>query len=44
MLASFGDAGTAATGTYLLVLAAFAAVFLAATALVLARTTARTTR
>jgi ABC-type multidrug transport system ATPase subunit len=44
LLASFGDAGSASTGTYWLILAAFAAVFLAATWAVLVRTTGRTAR
>ena len=39
LLASYGDAGTQSTGTYWLVLAAFAVVFLAATCRVLVRTT-----
>jgi ABC-type multidrug transport system ATPase subunit len=44
LLSSYGNAGTASTGIYCLVLAAFATLFLAATAGVLARTTRRTTR
>jgi ABC-type transport system involved in multi-copper enzyme maturation permease subunit len=44
LLTSFGDAGTASTGTYWLVLAAFAAVFLVATWAVLVRRTGRPTR
>ena len=44
LLASFGDAGTASTATYWLVLAAFAVAFLAATWLVLARATRHTSR
>jgi hypothetical protein len=39
LLASYGDAGTAPTGTYWLVLAAFALVFLVATWGVLVRST-----
>jgi ABC-type transport system involved in multi-copper enzyme maturation permease subunit len=39
LLASYGDAGTAQTGTYWLVLAAFALVFLVATWGVLVRST-----
>ena len=39
LLASYGDAGTQSTGTYWVVLAAFAVVFLAATCRVLVRTT-----
>jgi ABC-type multidrug transport system ATPase subunit len=39
LLASFGDAGTASTGTYWLILASFTVAFLAGTAAVLARTT-----
>ncbi|HEY3673507.1 MAG TPA: ATP-binding cassette domain-containing protein [Acidimicrobiia bacterium] len=39
LLASYGDAGTASTGTYYLILAAFAVVFLLATWGVLIRTT-----
>jgi hypothetical protein len=39
LLASFGDAGTASTGTYWLVLAVFSFVFLVATWVVLVRTT-----
>jgi hypothetical protein len=39
LLASFGDAGTASTGTYWLILAAFAVVFLVATWGVLVRNT-----
>jgi hypothetical protein len=39
LLASFGKAGTPATGVYWLILAGFAAVFTAATWLVLVRTT-----
>jgi hypothetical protein len=41
LLASYGDAGTASTVTYWLILAAFAAVFLIATWAVLVRTTRR---
>ena len=44
LLASYGNAGTASTGTYWLVLAAFAAAFLATTVRVLAHTTGRTER
>ena len=44
LLDSYGNAGTAATGTYWLILAAFATTFLAATTGVLARTTRQTTR
>ena len=44
LLASFGDAGTASTGTYWLILAAFAVVFLVATWGVLVRTTSRPPR
>ena len=39
LLASFGDAGTASTGTYWLIPAAFAVVFLVATWVVLVRST-----
>ena len=41
LLASYGDAGTQSTGTYWLVLAAFAVVFLVATWAVIVRTTRR---
>ena len=41
LLESFGDAGTHSTGTYWLVLAAFAAVFLVATWAVIVRSTRR---
>jgi hypothetical protein len=44
LLASYGDAGNAATGTYWLVLAAFGFVFLVATWAVLIRSTRRATR
>ena len=44
LLASFGDAGTASTGTYWLILAAFAVVFLVATWAVLVRSTRGATR
>ena len=44
LLASFGDAGTASTGTYWLILAAFAVVFLVATWGVLVRSTRSATR
>jgi ABC-type transport system involved in multi-copper enzyme maturation permease subunit len=44
LLSSFGDAGTASTTTYWVVLAAFAAVFLVATWAVLVRRTGRPTR
>jgi ABC-type multidrug transport system ATPase subunit len=44
LLASYGDAGTASTATYSLVLAAFTVAFVAATWAVLARTTRHTTR
>ncbi len=44
LLASYGDAGTASTGTYWLVLAAFSAVFLVATWAVLVRRTRRSMR
>ncbi len=44
LLASFGNAGTASTGTFWLILAAFAVVFLVATWGVLVRSTRRTTR
>ncbi len=44
LLASFGDAGTASTGTYWLILVAFAVVFLVATWGVLARSTRTATR
>jgi ABC-type multidrug transport system ATPase subunit len=44
LLASFGDAGTASTGTYWLVLAAFAVLFLVATWGVLVRNTSSATR
>ena len=41
LLASYGDAGTHSTGTYWLVLAAFAVVFLVATWAVIVRSTRR---
>jgi ABC-type multidrug transport system ATPase subunit len=44
LLASYGDAGTASTGTYWLILAAFAVLFLVATWGVLVRATRRSTR
>ena len=44
LLASFGEAGTASTGTYWLVLSAFATTFLVATWGVLARVTRTATR
>ena len=44
LLASYGDAGTQSTGTYWLVLAAFAVVFLVATWAVLVRTTRKSQR
>jgi ABC-type multidrug transport system ATPase subunit len=44
LLASFGNAGTASTATYWLILIAFTAVFLVATWGVLARSTSRSTR
>ncbi len=44
LLASYGDAGTHSTGTYWLVLATFAVVFLVATWGVLVRTTGRSMR
>ena len=44
LLASFGDAGTASTATYALVLGVFAVAFLAATWAVLDRTTRHTSR
>jgi ABC-type multidrug transport system ATPase subunit len=44
LLASYGDAGTQSTGTYWLILAAFAVVFLAATWAVLVRGTRRSAR
>jgi hypothetical protein len=44
LLESYGNAGTASTAAYCLVLAGFAAVFLTATAAVLARSTRSTTR
>jgi len=44
LLASYGNAGTASTTTYCLLLAAFGIAFLAATAGVLARTTRHATR
>ena len=44
LLASYGDAGTASTGTYWLILAAFAVVFLVATWGVLVRSTRHVTR
>jgi ABC-type multidrug transport system ATPase subunit len=44
LLESYGDAGTASTATYLVVLTAFVVTFVIGTWLVLARTTRRTTR
>jgi hypothetical protein len=44
LLASYGDAGTQSTGTYWLILGAFAVVFLIATWGVIVRTTRRSTR
>ena len=44
LLASYGDAGTQSTGTYWLILAAFAVVFLVATWGVLVRSTQRSKR
>jgi hypothetical protein len=44
LLASFGDAGTWATGTYWLILAAFSVVLLVATWCVLVRSTGNATR
>jgi hypothetical protein len=44
LLASFGDAGTASTGTYWLILAAFAVLFLVATWGVLVRNTSTSMR
>ncbi len=44
LLASFGDAGTASTGAYWLILAAFAVLFLVATWGVLVRSTSSATR
>jgi hypothetical protein len=44
LLASFGDAGTASTATYALVLGVFAVAFLGATWAVLDRTTRHTSR
>ena len=44
LLASYGDAGTASTGTYYLILATFAAVFLVATWGVLVHNTRTSTR
>ena len=44
LLASYGNAGTASSATYCLVLAVFAVAFVTATWLVLARTTRHTTR
>jgi hypothetical protein len=44
LLASFGDAGTASTATYAVVLGAFAVALLGATWAVLARTTRHTGR
>jgi ABC-type multidrug transport system ATPase subunit len=44
LLASYGDAGTHSTGTYWLILGAFAVVFLVATWGVLVRSTRRSTR
>ena len=44
LLASYGDAGTQSTGTYWLILAAFAVVFLVATWAVIVRSTRRSMR
>jgi hypothetical protein len=44
LLASFGDAGTASTATYWLILAAFAVLFLVATWGVLVRSTSSAMR
>jgi ABC-type multidrug transport system ATPase subunit len=44
LLTSYGDAGTASTGTYFLILAVFAVVFLVATWVVLVRNTRRSMR
>jgi hypothetical protein len=44
LLESFGDAGSASTGTYAVVLIVFAALLLAATWMVLARSTRHTSR
>ena len=44
LLASYGNAGTFATGTYWAILTAFAALFLAATWLLLVRSTRRSIR
>jgi hypothetical protein len=44
LLASYGDAGTASTATYCLVLALFSVAFVAGTWIVLARATRHTTR
>ncbi len=44
LLASYGDAGTASTATYCVVLAVFAVAFVAATWIVLVRTTRHVTR
>jgi hypothetical protein len=44
LLASYSDAGTQSTGTYWLILAAFAVVFLAGTWAVIARSTRRPMR
>jgi hypothetical protein len=44
LLASYGDAGTQSTGTYWLILGAFAVVFLIATWAVLVRSTRRSAR
>jgi hypothetical protein len=44
LLASYGNAGTQSTGTYWLILAAFALVFLVGTWAVLVRGTRRSTR
>jgi ABC-type transport system involved in multi-copper enzyme maturation permease subunit len=44
LLDSYGDAGTASTGTYWFILAAFAAALLVSTAAVLARATRRAAR
>jgi ABC-type multidrug transport system ATPase subunit len=44
LLASYGDAGTSSIGIYWAILAAFAAVFLIGTWIVLVRSTARATR
>jgi hypothetical protein len=44
LLTSYGDAGTQSTGTYWLILAAFAVLFLVATWGVLLRSTRKSTR